>query len=189
MIANSTQLSYNQNNQFFQIKSNFNLATMVNWQAINTVLTVCGFCTAPQQNFILDIKGLDSWTAFTLIDYDDFLSIVKNDSRHTAPFAIGVLKQKRLVTLKFWVEDMTRMSETAYFSSLSHYQVVIIMSASLISQDLCCCNSWYNASLIETDFTMLCFTMSNFTAVIDIAKAMNWYKLHSGLFTVPYHRD
>ena len=43
---------------------------------------------------------------------------------------------------------------------------IIIISSSLISQDLCCCNSWYDASLIGTDSTMLRFTMSNFTAVV-----------------------
>ena len=43
---------------------------------------------------------------------------------------------------------------------------IIIISASLISQDLCCCNSWYDASLIGTDSTMLRFTISNFTAVV-----------------------
>ena len=85
---------------------------MANRAAINTVLTVYGFSTAPQRNFILLTEGLDSWIAFTLIDYDDFSSIAKNASRHTAPFSLGVLKQKRLAALKFWIEDMIRMNET-----------------------------------------------------------------------------
>ena len=85
---------------------------MTNRAAINTVLTVCDFCTAPQRSFILDSKGLDSWTSFTLIDYDDLPIIAKNTSRRTAPFANGVLKQKCLATLKFWIEDVIRMNET-----------------------------------------------------------------------------
>ena len=85
---------------------------MSNQAAIYTILTVCGFQTAPQRNFILDSEGLDSWTSFTLIDYDDLPSITKNASRHTAPFAIGVLKQKYLAALKFWIEDVIQMNET-----------------------------------------------------------------------------
>ena len=85
---------------------------MANQQAINTILTVFGFRTAQQQDLILDTEGLDSWTAFISIHYDDFSSIAKNASRHTAPFVIGVLKQKRLAALKFWIEDMIRMNET-----------------------------------------------------------------------------
>ena len=30
---------------------------------------------------------------------------------------------------------------------------------------------------------------NNFTAVVDIAKAMSWYELCSELFIVPYHGD
>ena len=85
---------------------------MANQEAINIVLTVYGFSTAPQRNFILDTEGLDSRTAFTSIDYDDFSSIAKNASRHIAPFSLGFLKQKCLATLKFWIEDMIRMNET-----------------------------------------------------------------------------
>ena len=65
-------------------------------------------------------EGLDSWIAFILIDYDDFLSIANNAFRHIAPFSLGVLKQKRLAALKFWIEDMIRMNEphtTAAFTS------------------------------------------------------------------------
>ena len=56
-------------------------------------------------------EGLNSWTAFTSIDYDDFAQVSKNASRHTTPFSIGVLKQKRLTALKFWIEDVIRMNE------------------------------------------------------------------------------
>ena len=85
---------------------------MANRAAINTVLTICGFRIAPQRNFILDCEGLDSWTSFTLIDYDDLPSIAKNASRHTAPFAISIFQLKYLATLKFWIEDLIRMNGT-----------------------------------------------------------------------------
>ena len=49
--------------------------------------------------------------ALEAIDYDDFASISKNASRHTPPFSLGVLKQKRLSALKFWIEDKARMNE------------------------------------------------------------------------------
>ena len=68
---------------------------------INTTLQVCGFTAAPQQDSILTTEGLDSWVAFTSIDYADFESISKNSSRHTTPFSLGMLKQKRLAALKF----------------------------------------------------------------------------------------
>ena len=84
---------------------------MASWAAINTVLTVYGFSIGPQRNFILNTEGLDSWLAFKLIDHDDFSSISKNTSRHIPPFSLGVLKQKRLSALKFWIEDKARMSE------------------------------------------------------------------------------
>ena len=79
---------------------------MANQQAINTVLTVCGFYTASQRTFILDTEGLDSWKTFISIDYDDFPSIATNAFRHTPSFVIGILKQKRLAALNFWIEDM-----------------------------------------------------------------------------------
>ena len=77
---------------------------MANQAAINTVLTVCGFSTAPQRNSILLTEGLDSWIAFTLINYDAI--IAKNAFRHTASFSLGVLKQKRFAALNFWIKDM-----------------------------------------------------------------------------------
>ena len=84
---------------------------MANRAKLNTVLTVCGFSTGPQRNFIMNTEGPNSWIAFTSIDYDDISSISKNASRHTAPFSLGVLKQKRLAALKFWIEHMIRMNE------------------------------------------------------------------------------
>ena len=57
-------------------------------------------------------EGLDCWTSFTLIDFDDLASISKSASRHTTPFTIGVLKLKCLTAVKFWIEDKIRMNET-----------------------------------------------------------------------------
>ena len=54
----------------------------------------------------MQAKGLDSWLAFKLIEYSDFTSISKNASCHTPSFSLGVLKQKRLPALKFWIEDV-----------------------------------------------------------------------------------
>ena len=79
---------------------------MANQVEINTTLTICGFSTGPQRNFILNTEGLDSCIAFTSIDYDDFSSIAQNASHHTTPFSLGVFKQKRLAALKFWIKDM-----------------------------------------------------------------------------------
>ena len=64
---------------------------MVNQAAINTVLTICGFCTATERNLVLGGKGLNSWAVFTLIDYDGLPSITKNASCHIVPFSIGVI--------------------------------------------------------------------------------------------------
>ena len=80
-------------------------------QQINLILQTCGFTVVNQKNFLSNDEGLNSWVAFTSIDYDDFAQISKNASRHTAPFSIGVLKQKRLTALKFWIEDLIRMDE------------------------------------------------------------------------------
>ena len=85
---------------------------MANRAAINTVLIIYGFCTTPQRNFILDSEGLDSWTSFTLVDYDDLPSIAKDASHHTGPFPIGVIKLKCLAAWKFWIKDLIQMSET-----------------------------------------------------------------------------
>ena len=79
--------------------------------AIGAVLTTCSFTLAVEHNFVMRNKGLDCWTAFSLIGYDDLESVAKNLSRHTVPFSIGVLKLKCLAALKFWTEDKTRMNE------------------------------------------------------------------------------
>ena len=72
---------------------------------INTCLTVCGFSVVGQRNFLTQTEALDSWAAFMAIDYTDFSGISKNAFRHATPFSLGVLKQKRLSALKFWIED------------------------------------------------------------------------------------
>ena len=92
---------------------------------INTTLQVCGFTVAAQRTFILTTEGLDSWVAFTSIDYDDFASISKNASRHTAPFSLGVLKQKRLSALKFWIEDAIRMNELPHTAVAFTPQILV----------------------------------------------------------------
>ena len=79
--------------------------------AIGSILSIYGFTTAAQCNFVTDNEGFDRWTAFSLINYDDVLSIAKNATRHTAPFSIGVLKLKCLTALKFWIENKTKMNE------------------------------------------------------------------------------
>ena len=78
---------------------------------INTCLTVCGFSVVGQRNFLTQTEALDSWAAFMAIDYTDFSGISKNAFRHATPFSLGVLKQKRLSALKFWIEDAARMNE------------------------------------------------------------------------------
>ena len=87
-------------------------ATMANNRnQINTTLQVCGFTVQAHQNFLLTLESLDSWASFEVIDYDDFASISENASRHTPPFSLGVLKQKPLSALKFWIKDKARMNE------------------------------------------------------------------------------
>ena len=66
---------------------------------------------AAQRNFLLTTEGLDSWAAFEAINYEDFTSILRNASRHISSFSLGVLKQKRLSALKFWIEDAVWMNE------------------------------------------------------------------------------
>ena len=55
---------------------------------INTTLQVCGFTVAAQRNFLLTTESLDSWPAFEAIDYDGFVIISKNASRHIPPFSL-----------------------------------------------------------------------------------------------------
>ena len=78
---------------------------------INTTLQVCGFTVQAHRNFLLTSESLDTWASFEAIEYDDFASISKNATRHTPPFSLGVLKQKRLSALKFWIEDKARMNK------------------------------------------------------------------------------
>ena len=99
---------------------------MANNQAeINTTLQVCGFTVVAQKNSILITEGFDSWVAFTSIDYDDFASISKNASRHTVSFLLGVLKQKRLSVLKFWIKDAIRMNELPHTAVAFTPQILV----------------------------------------------------------------
>ena len=79
-----------------------------------------------QRNFLLTFEGLNSWVAFTSIDYDDFTQISKNVSHNTPSFSIGVLKQKRLSALKFWIEDMIRMNELPHAAARFTPQVMAV---------------------------------------------------------------
>ena len=92
---------------------------------VNTALTVCGFSTVPQRNFITQAEGLNSWLAFTLIQYTDSASILKNASCHTPPFSLSVLKQKRLAALKFWIEDVIRMNEIPHTAAAFTPQILL----------------------------------------------------------------
>ena len=78
---------------------------------MDIILRVCGFTVAAHRNFLLTMESLDSWVAFEAIDYDNFAIISKNASRHTPSFSLGVLKQKRLSALKFWIKDKARMNK------------------------------------------------------------------------------
>ena len=92
---------------------------------INATLQVCGFTVVAQRNFLMTTEGLDSWVAFTSIDYADFAGISKNASRHTPSFSLGVLKQKRLSTLKCWIEDAIRMNELPHTAVAFTQQVMV----------------------------------------------------------------
>ena len=70
---------------------------------VGAVLTTCGFTVTAERNFIMGNEGLDCWKFFTMIGYDDLMSIAKNVSRHTPPFSIGVLKMKYIAALKFLI--------------------------------------------------------------------------------------
>ena len=54
----------------------------------------------------MENEGLDCWTVFTLIDFDDLATIVD-----FTPFTISVLKLRCLTALKFWIEDKIRMNK------------------------------------------------------------------------------
>ena len=99
---------------------------MVNIQAkINTTLQVCGFTVDVQKTFILTTEGLDSWVAFTSIEYDDFASFLNNASPHTS-FSLGVLKQKRLSALKFWIGDAIRINELPHTAVVFTQQILVV---------------------------------------------------------------
>ena len=77
--------------------------------AITPVLTTCGFTA--QRTYIMTNEGLDRWTNFTMVDFDNLTNIAKQASCYTAPFTVGILKLKCLKALKFWIEDKIRMNE------------------------------------------------------------------------------
>ena len=62
--------------------------TMVQHTVIGAFLTTCVFILATKRNFVMGNEGLDSWTAFFLIGYNDLASIANNASRYTIPFSI-----------------------------------------------------------------------------------------------------
>ena len=78
-----------------------------------------------QRNFLLTSEGLNSWVAFTSIDYDDFTQISKNAFHNTPSFSISVLKQERLFALKFWIEDMIRMNKLPHAAARFTPQVMV----------------------------------------------------------------
>ena len=96
-----------------------------NWVEINTALTVWCFSSAPQRNFITQAEGLDSWLALTSIKYADFASISKNAFCHISPFFLGVLKQKRLAALKFWIEDVIQINEWPHTAAAFTQQILL----------------------------------------------------------------
>ena len=79
--------------------------------AMIDVLTKCGFSTVAHRNYMLNIQGLDSWDAYTMIDFADIVEISKQASRHNPRIPIGIIKLKNLKALKFWIEDKNRMAE------------------------------------------------------------------------------
>ena len=79
--------------------------------AMVDVLTKCGFATVVHRNYILNAQGLDSWNAYTMIDFADIVEISKQASRNNPRITIGIIKLKNLKALKFWIEDKNRMAE------------------------------------------------------------------------------
>ena len=80
--------------------------------AICNVLTTCGFTVPHNWDYITTNEGLDSWDAFTMIDFDDFGDIAKLVLRRPIDqFTISAVKIKALKALKFWIEDKARMNE------------------------------------------------------------------------------
>ena len=79
--------------------------------AMTAVLTTCGFTTAAHCTYIITTHGLNSWNAYTMIEFEDFAEISKQASRNTPRITIGVIKIKSLKAVKFWIEDKHRMDE------------------------------------------------------------------------------
>ena len=77
-----------------------------NMLPIEYVLYKCDFTSAAERAFITTNEGLDFWVAFTLIAFEDLMTI-----RDNAPFTINAVKLRRLTILKFWIEDKIRMYE------------------------------------------------------------------------------
>ena len=69
--------------------------------AMVNVLTTCGFFTASCRSYLLNAQGLDSWNAYTMIEFEDFVEISKQASRNNPRITIGVIKIKNLKALKF----------------------------------------------------------------------------------------
>ena len=59
--------------------------------AIEYVLDKCGFTSAAERAFITTNEGLDCWVAFTLITFEDLMTI-----RDNTPFTINAVKLQRL---------------------------------------------------------------------------------------------
>ena len=111
---------------------------MANQTAIGGALTTCGYTLAAERNFIMNNEGLNCLTAFSLIGYDDLVSIAKNASGHTIPFSTGVLNLKCLVPLKFLIEDKIRMNEphvAAQFTCVTMTTYIKLYSAYVAAKD------------------------------------------------------
>ena len=65
------------------------------------VLTTCGFVTAAHRNYILNAQGLDSYDAYTMIEFADIVKISKQASRNNPRITISIIKLKNLKALKF----------------------------------------------------------------------------------------
>ena len=86
--------------------------------AMIDVLTKCGFATNAHRNYILNVQGLDSWDAYTMIDFADIVEISKQASRQVPQITISIIKLKNLKALKFWIEEKNRMGEIPIHTDL-----------------------------------------------------------------------
>ena len=89
-------------------------------------------------------EGLDSWAAFKAIDYEDFASISRNASPYTPSFSLGVLKQKRLLALKFWIED------TIWINKLPH--TVIAFTPQILVEYIEVHDTFVKAKITSVEF-------------------------------------